>query len=355
RPGPDVGADDGDLRHHDGAVSDVHGSEVVVSLVEQVPCPVSEPMVAVDDEHRLPDRAPFPDLDRRRTLEQDVGGELAVGPDDDPPVPPDLAHESLPEHGAGPDDQCSLVGYDEPEPRADVDGTLELDVAVQMRELDEHAASSGCDVGAHPVAQVPGRLAPVAAEPHRAIVGVGAGWAACTFAVVARRDLLRSMACEALSRVAVRAASAVDAERRSRRDIDAVVAACLSAGDDDVMNLHDAGRAVAFLRECLEPTTFECRWLRRDRTPGDPAVTRFEMLVANWTSGVLPIPVPDAWQLVIAADAAGARREPYQEGRWSGDVGLHFLASSTTGRTGRLLASAVRFARPRCCVEIGTA
>jgi len=163
------------------------------------------------------------------------------------------------------------------------------------------------------------------------------------------------MAREALSRVAVRAASAVDAERRSRRDIDAVVAACLSAGDDDVMNLHDAGRAVAFLRECLEPTTFECRWLRRDRTPGDPAVTRFEMLVANWTSGVLPIPVPDAWQLVLEADAAGARREPYQEGRWSGDVGLHFLASSTTGRTGRLLASAVRFARPRCCVEIGTA
>ena len=177
---------------------------------------------------------------------------------------------------------------------------------------------------------------------------------ACTFAVVARRDLLRSMARDALTRVVARAASAVDAERHSRRNVDAIVAACLSA-NDSVMRLGDAGRTVAFLRECLEPTTFDCQWLRRDRATGDQAVTRFEMLVANWLSGVAPIPVAEAWQLALEADAAASRRDPYEEGRWTGDVGLHFLASSTTGRKGRLLASAVRFMGARCCVEIGTA
>jgi predicted O-methyltransferase YrrM len=82
---------------------------------------------------------------------------------------------------------------------------------------------------------------------------------------------------------------------------------------------------------------------------------RYALLLDQLASHVPVAPINLANEAAKIADAIADRREIFNFGDWSADVGLHFQISSSLGRKGRLLCAATRLLRPAKCLEIGTA
>src|SRR5687768_1941531 len=117
----------------DGRVVADPNRREVVALVEHRPVEVTEPVVSVNDDRRLPEHAAAADLDRGRALHQHVVGEDRPRADLDPPAL-ELGAEAAPELDARADYERAPARYVEREPRAEVDGPGKADVRMRMPE-----------------------------------------------------------------------------------------------------------------------------------------------------------------------------------------------------------------------------
>jgi predicted O-methyltransferase YrrM len=136
------------------------------------------------------------------------------------------------------------------------------------------------------------------------------------------------------------------------RNIDPYVYSLLSSLPDKE-GLNDPGFFVALLRESFMPYRSKVKEIKRTAVEGDPSGLRFSRLIETLESAIPPLRAPLALEMASIADAYLGNTE-YQE-EWGADVAWHFRISSSFPKKGRLLDSIVRFMRPVCCVEAGTA
>ena len=139
---------------------------------------------------------------------------------------------------------------------------------------------------------------------------------------------------------------------RVDRNVDIALAALIQG---EAFKISDVVAYVEFLRGCIEPMWCSLVTIRADGPLDDAHGLRFQTLLESVRGNLPPIPVALAVELARAADTLRSTTIPLDTRRWSGDVGLHFVISSSLGRKGRLLSSIVRFCRPKVCLELGTA
>jgi predicted O-methyltransferase YrrM len=164
------------------------------------------------------------------------------------------------------------------------------------------------------------------------------------------RAALRNLAADVVGLGAARS----DQVLRDRRNVDIILGAVL--GDAGALAGIQYPVAYAeFLRSCLEQRAFAVKEVRADTAPPDGPANRVATLLDALANGVPTIPLPTAIEIGRIADRMSGLSEPMDHDRWSGDVGLHFMISSSFARKGRLLSAVVRFTRSERCVELGTA
>jgi predicted O-methyltransferase YrrM len=156
--------------------------------------------------------------------------------------------------------------------------------------------------------------------------------------------------------VIARVVRLVSAETRTERITERNVGIALSALiHNELSKAFDALGYVDFLRGCIEPMRCGVVTLRANGRLDDAHGLRFQTLLECIGNNLPPVPTALAMEIARAADTLRSTTSPFDLERWSGDVGLAFAVSSSTGRKGRLLFSIVRFCRPKVCLELGTA
>ena len=159
--------------------------------------------------------------------------------------------------------------------------------------------------------------------------------------------LTRAYIAEAIAR----GVRVVSAQTRTDRNVDIGLGALIQ---NEVLNVVDAVAYVEFLRGCIEPMWCRVVTLRSNGHLDDSYGLRFQTLLDCIRGDLPPVPTALALEIARAADALRGMTA-LDSAHWTGDVGLHFAISSSTGRKGRLLSSIVRFCRPTVCLELGTA
>jgi predicted O-methyltransferase YrrM len=119
--------------------------------------------------------------------------------------------------------------------------------------------------------------------------------------------------------------------------------------------VNDPLTYVKNLRNYIEPVTFKTTTVK-DSSAGnnDRTLLRFSELNRLLTTNVPPIPFSIAQKLARYADEILGLQCAYEEQNYSGDIGLHFILSSSVGHKGRLIATIIRLMRPGNCLELGT-
>ena len=109
------------------------------------------------------------------------------------------------------------------------------------------------------------------------------------------------------------------------------------------------------LRNYIEPLTFKTTTVKDSRAANnDRTILRFSELKRLLATNVPPIPFPLAQELAKYADEILGLQCAYEEQNYAGDIGLHFILSSSLGHKGRLIATIIRLMRPCNCLELGT-
>jgi predicted O-methyltransferase YrrM len=143
-------------------------------------------------------------------------------------------------------------------------------------------------------------------------------------------------------------------ETRRERNIDVVLAAALQDAGHPI-RIDDPVAYVDLLRTCIEPLAFNLVAIKTADDREDVSYRRFAALLDLLQSRTPPLPLPVAIEIARAADRCRSLTTAIDLDRWSGDAGLHFEISSSSGRKGRLLASIIRVCRPERSLELGTA
>lgn len=117
--------------------------------------------------------------------------------------------------------------------------------------------------------------------------------------------------------------------------------------------LNDPEFFVGLLRQSFLPYRTNVKEIKRAAVESDASALRFERLVEMLQTAIPPLRAPVACEMANIADEYLGNTQ-YQEA-WGADVAWHFRISSSFPKKGRLLDSLIRFMRPSCCVEAGTA
>jgi len=119
--------------------------------------------------------------------------------------------------------------------------------------------------------------------------------------------------------------------------------------------VNDPLTYVKNLRNYIEPVTFKTTTVKDSNAANnDRTMLRFSELNRLLTTNVPPIPFSIAQTLARYADEILGLQCAYEQQNYSGDIGLHFLLSSSLGHKGRLIATITRLMRPANCLELGT-
>jgi predicted O-methyltransferase YrrM len=119
--------------------------------------------------------------------------------------------------------------------------------------------------------------------------------------------------------------------------------------------VNDPLTYVKNLRNYIEPVTFKITTVKNSSAANsDRTILRFSELERSLDTNVPPIPFPLAQELAKYADEILGLQSAYEEQNYSGDIGLHFMLSSSLGHKGRLIATIIRLIRPCNCLELGT-
>jgi len=127
------------------------------------------------------------------------------------------------------------------------------------------------------------------------------------------------------------------------------------AGSQELSNLNDPIAYIINLRKCIEPLKFNISSIKYDnQQKNDIASLRFSNLIQRLQYNTPPIPFPIAKTVAKYADEYFGNFSSFESKNYAADVAEHFRISSSTGYKNRLLAAAVRFMRPKTCLELGT-
>jgi len=136
------------------------------------------------------------------------------------------------------------------------------------------------------------------------------------------------------------------------RNVDPYVYSLVSSLADKA-ELNDPEFFVGLLRESFLPYRTKVKEIKRITIEGDPSALRFARLIETLETAIPPLRAPLALEMARIADNYLGNSQYREE--WGADVAWHFRISSSFPKKGRLLDSLVRFMRPVCCVEAGTA
>jgi predicted O-methyltransferase YrrM len=164
---------------------------------------------------------------------------------------------------------------------------------------------------------------------------------------------VKSIVKRAIGRVSSQIAQAHTVELKQTRDVDLVVAALLARTDLTLLN--DAVAYAADLRSCIEPLRMNVTRMKRPAGPPSEADKRFDSYAELLAAKLPPAPMALALTFARVADAYRGSHSVVKSGDWAADVARHFAVSSSSGRKGRLLASAVAHFAPHLILELGTA
>ena len=127
------------------------------------------------------------------------------------------------------------------------------------------------------------------------------------------------------------------------------------AGSQELSDLNDPMAYITNLRKCIEPLRFNISSIKYDnQQKNDIASLRFSNLIQRLQYNLPPIPFPIAKTIAEYADEYFGNLSSIELKNYAADVAEHFRISSSTGNKGRLLATVVRFMRPKTCLELGT-
>ena len=112
---------------------------------------------------------------------------------------------------------------------------------------------------------------------------------------------------------------------------------------------------VSYLHDWLREWAIDVRIVKPIRNGEDPDDVRFKTLLDQLACGVPFAPLSIVQEAGRHADSMFGRTDVVGRTSWAGDVGLHFLVSSSLGQKARLLHSIVRNSRPKSYLELGTA
>jgi predicted O-methyltransferase YrrM len=151
------------------------------------------------------------------------------------------------------------------------------------------------------------------------------------------------------------AASHGQKEFRCTRNVELVLSAALQL--PDFRSVRYPAAYVEFLRTCIEQLTYNVVTVKSEGGAPELATRRLNTLVEQLRSGLPETDFSSAREIGLVADAirSNAQEQSPQYWNWAGDVGLHFLISSSLGWKGRILFNVVRLMRSERCLELGTA
>lgn len=141
-----------------------------------------------------------------------------------------------------------------------------------------------------------------------------------------------------------------------RPDVEVFLKASL-AGSQELTSLNDPIAYINNLRECIEFLNFNISSIKYDnQQKNNIASLRFENLIQKLQYDTPPIPFPIANTFAKYYDQylGNLSLFEYESYNYSTDVSDHFRISSSAGGKTRLLATVVRFMRPKTCLELGT-
>jgi len=157
-----------------------------------------------------------------------------------------------------------------------------------------------------------------------------------------------------LERLVFRLAELVDRFREGQRDTDIALSASL--GRSDAMSgIHYPVHYVNFLRSCIEHSAHNVTEVKTEPGAPENAANRFAILVDQLGKGLPAIEFSLAEEIARIADQNCTLPGSLEFNQWTGDVGLHFLMSSSFGNKGRILFDTIRFMQSEQCLELGTA
>jgi predicted O-methyltransferase YrrM len=136
------------------------------------------------------------------------------------------------------------------------------------------------------------------------------------------------------------------------RNIDPYVYSLVSSLPDKEA-LNDPEFFVGLLRDSFMPYRTKVKEIKRTTSEPDRNALRFRRLIETLETAIPPLRAPLALQIAGIADEYLGNSQYHEQ--WGADVAWHFRISSSFPKKGRLLDSLVRFLRPVCCVEAGTA
>jgi predicted O-methyltransferase YrrM len=157
-----------------------------------------------------------------------------------------------------------------------------------------------------------------------------------------------------LERLVRRLAELVDRYRESERDTDIALSAMLGV-PDAMAGIRYPVAHVNFLRACIEASVHDVQEVKAEAGPPENAANRFAILMDCLRTGLPAIDFSVAREVALVADQNFAVSDSLEFGQWSGDVGLHFLMSSSLGNKGRIVFETIRIMRTERCLELGTA
>ena len=135
---------------------------------------------------------------------------------------------------------------------------------------------------------------------------------------------------------------------------DEIILAALQA-HGRLAEIHDVLGYVNFLRDCIQPVSFQIREIKGKEDLDCVESKRFATLLLSLQSGLPPVDFHLAKDVGLVADEYRSVFSPIEYDLWAGDTALHFSVSSSFGKKGRLLFNIVRLMRSRDCLELGTA
>jgi predicted O-methyltransferase YrrM len=126
--------------------------------------------------------------------------------------------------------------------------------------------------------------------------------------------------------------------------------------------LGDPHAFVEYLRSCFEPLRYDVIDVKIAGFRNTAVFERFDALVGSLKSGVAPIDYNTALEFAMVMDRYLSNRPvPETVSNREGqlipgilDIGYHVPRGSSGPKKGRLLSAAVRFGKPRQCLELGT-
>lgn len=127
------------------------------------------------------------------------------------------------------------------------------------------------------------------------------------------------------------------------------------AGSHELSYLNNPIAYITNLRKCIEPLKFNISSIKYDsQQKNDIASLKFSNLIERLQYNTPPIPFPIAKTIAKYADEYFGNLSSFEAENYAFDIADHFRLSSSFGNKSRLLATVVRFMRPKTCLELGT-